>query len=112
MRALAVLGAFALAGCNLIFGLEDARDRQGGGGGAGGSPGGEAPLGAGGSGASNPGGGGGTDPSGGAGTGGAGGGACPPEQPAGPGMELTPNGSFEQGSLEWVASSLDRKSVV
>lgn len=105
MRRLAISAVLTLSGCNLIFGLEDAEDRPGGGSTAGNAPGGEA-QGAGGSGASD----GGTDPSGGAG--GGGGGVCPPEQPAGSGTELMPNGSFELGNSQWINSGLGSFTIV
>lgn len=110
MRSLEIFGVLALSGCNLIFGLEDAQDRPGGGNVGGDGLGGQAPGGDGG-GASDPSGGGGSDPSGGSGTSGGGGGACPPELPA-KGTELVPNGSFEDGTLDWVASDLISFSVV
>jgi hypothetical protein len=91
MRALTMLGVLALAGCNLIFGLEDASDRPGGASEAGSAAGAEGPGGAG---------------------GGTGGGVCPPEEPAGSGSELMPNGSFEMGSSQWINSGLGSFTIV
>ncbi len=91
MRALTMLGVLALAGCNLIFGLEDASDRPGGASEAGSAAGAEGPGGAG---------------------GGTGGGVCPPEEPAGSGSELMPNGSFEMGNSQWINSGLGSFTIV
>lgn len=82
-----------LCGCNLVFGLEEGSERDGGSGGAGAST------------TSGPtGGGGGLAPTG-------GGGGCPPEEVAGPGLERLANGSFEDGTFGWLPSGLDSFEV-
>jgi hypothetical protein len=78
-----------------VLGLEEPTERVAG---AGGSAGASATA----SGAS----GGGGTAHGGAAPGGAGGSACAPEEPAGPGTELLPNGSFELGEASWIGSNV------
>jgi hypothetical protein len=82
-----------VGGCNLVLGLDEPSERgAGGGGGTSGSE-------SNGSVSSSSSGGGG-------GSAGGGQGGCPDERPAGPGLELLANGSFEQGIAGWANADL------
>lgn len=89
MRRLLGLPMIAVTACNLVFGLEEASERTatGGGGGSATSTNNSTTMGP-------------------AGGGGAGGSDCPPEEAAGPGLELLANGSFERGAFGWLTSGL------
>jgi hypothetical protein len=94
VRRLPVLLVLGLSACNLVFGLQEASERSAtDGGGAGGAGGAETST----TGSTT------TGPDG---AGGAGGSACPPEEAAGPGIELLANGSFERGAFGWLTSGL------
>ena len=80
--------AFFSAACNLVYGLEEPTELAAGGGGTGGGNRGGTPP-----------------PRGGAPEGGNDRGR-PAEESAGPGIELLANGSFEQGTFDWLPSGL------